>query len=287
MLYEKINLWNKGEYDEERPQSEMAVFSLKGRKKRPAVVIFPGGGYHHHAPGEGESVAMQFLANGYQAFIVKYTVMPQNYQEPLRDATRAMCLIRDNCEKWRVDPDQIAVIGFSAGGHLASSLATLYDADFLQDIPGMEKGKNRPNLLISCYSVLSAKEGVRHNGSFDLLFNGDESQYDKLSIEKKVHENMPPVFIWHTFSDDGVSVNNSLLFASALKEKRIPFELHIYPKGPHGLSLAKGESQIYNDDLKHISSWMPLCLDWMKIYFTLSEYDDGDYRGGAIYPDEV
>lgn len=287
MLYEKINLWNKDEYDEDRTQPEMAVFSLKGRKKRPAVVIFPGGGYHHLAPGEGESVAMQFLANGYQAFIVKYTVMPKNYQEPLKDATRAMCLIRDNCEKWRVDPDQIAVIGFSAGGHLASSLATLYDADFLQNIAGMEKGKNKPNLLISCYSVLSSQESAIHSGSFENLFGEDKSQYEKLSIEKNVHEDMPPVFIWHTFADGGVSVNNSLLFAAALKEKEIPFELHVYPKGPHGLSLAKGESQINNDDLKHISSWMPLCLEWMKIYFTLSEYDDGDYRGGAIYPDEV
>lgn len=287
MFYEKVSLWKDGEYDLSEYNPEMAVFSLKGRKMRPAVIIFPGGGYTNISPREGEPIAMKFLARGFQAFVVKYTVSPKNYTQPLRDATRAICMVRDNCEKWRVDPKQIAVIGFSAGGHLATSLATNYDSEFLKDIRGMEEGKNRPDLLISCYSVITSEEGKGHMGSFMSLFGGDESKYNLLSLEKNVHENMPPAFIWHTGEDKAVSVINSLMLAEAMTEKKVPCELHIYPKGSHGLSTADKETLLELPEHKHISSWFNLCVDWMNIYFNLSEYNDEDYRGRAIYDEEI
>ena len=287
MLYEKVSLWNDDEYNLSEYNPEMAVFSLKGRKKRPAVIIFPGGGYTNLSPREGEPIAMKFLSKGFQAFVVKYTISPKDYTQPLRDATRAICMVRDNCEKWRVDPGQIAVIGFSAGGHLATSLATNYESDFLKDIKGMEKGKNRPDLLISCYSVITAEEGKGHKGSFATLFNGDESKYNLLSLEKNVHENMPPTFIWHTFEDGAVPVCNSIMLAQALGEKNIPYEMHIYPKGSHGLATVDGETLVERPEYKHISSWFDLCVDWMNIYFKLSEYNDDEYRGGAINEDEI
>ncbi len=284
MLYEKLPLWKSDEYKgaDENQTPTITVFSLKGRKTRPAVIIFPGGGYDHLAPGEGETVAMQFLSRGIQAFIVHYSVAPNTHPQPLMDASRAVCMVRDNCEKWRVDPNQIAVIGFSAGGHLATSLCTNYMDSYLQTIPGMAKDKNRPNLLICCYGVITAGK-YAHKGSFNALFGGDEKRYGELSLEKNVHDNMPPAFLWHTYSDGGVPVQNTMLLSWAMAEHNIEHELHIYPKGGHGLSTATGETQIETEELSHIHSWVNLCMDWLKIHFTIPEYVDSDYRGGAVY----
>lgn len=273
MIYEKIPIWEKGEYNGADKDFEptLAVYSLDGKKKRPAILVFPGGGYGFTSEREAEPIAMRFLKEGYNAFILYYSVSPNVHPQPLLDATRAMCLIRDNCEKWRVDPNQIAVIGFSAGGHLASSLCTSYMLPELQNIKGMAKDKNRPDLLISCYPVITSGEKA-HRGSFDNLSGGNEEVANSLSLEKCVHDNMPPAFIWHTFTDNCVPVENSLYFASALRKHNIPFELHIFPKGCHGLSTVDAETSVPENCDPHVAKWMDLCMEWMNIYFTIPDF---------------
>ncbi len=274
MIYEVLPIWEKGEYNGKKKDFEptLAVYALEGKKKRPTVLVCPGGGYSFTSQREAEPIAMRFLKEGYNAFILYYSCEPNRHPQPLLDATRAMCMIRDNCEKWHVDPEKIAVIGFSAGGHLATSLCTCYMLPELQNIKGMEKGKNRPDLLISCYPVITSGEKA-HRGSFDNLCGDDKALADSLSLEKCVHDDMPPAFIWHTFTDGGVPVENSLLLASAMKEHNVPFELHIFPNGCHGLSTVDAETCGAESCDPHTARWLDLCMEWMKIYFETPAFD--------------
>ncbi len=266
MFYEVLPLWEKGEYNgaDKDFMPTITVYSLDEKDERPAVIIFPGGGYGFTTPREGEPIALKFLQAGYNAFVVHYSVTPNTHPQPLLDATRAICMVKDNCKKWRVDKNKIGVCGFSAGAHLATSLCTHYMKPELQNIKGMEPGKNRPDLLIACYPVITGGE-MAHRGSFDYLTGGDDSLVDYLSLEKHVHKDMPPVFMWHTFNDGAVPVENSLYFAEELSKKNIPCELHIFPDGPHGLATADKETN--DDDYPHVKKWVGLCVDWLKLYF--------------------
>jgi len=266
VFYDVLPIWEKEEYNgaDKDFMPTLTVYSLDEKDKRPAVLICPGGGYAITSPREAEPIAMKFLEAGINAFVLNYSVAPNVHPQPLLDATRAMCMIRDNAEKWRTDPKKIAVCGFSAGGHLATSLCTHYMMPELQNIKGMTKDKNRPDLLISCYPVITGGDKA-HRGSFDNLLNGKQELVDYMSLEKHVHDNMPPTFIWHTFNDGTVPVENSLLLAAALAEKKIPTEMHIFPDGPHGLATADLETN--SVDYPHVAQWVNLCIKWIKIYF--------------------
>lgn len=232
-------------------------------RKRGAVVICPGGGYSGCSPREAEPIAMRFCAAGFQAFVLDYSVYPAKYPEALRDLSEAMKIIRKNADEWDVDTDKIAVCGFSAGGHLAASLSTLWNSE---EAIKCENGENRPNASILCYPVILWGDKAHKGSFFNLLGeNLSDEEYSRLSLEKRVSADTPPTFLWHTVSDEAVPVENSLSYAAELKKNDIPFEMHIYPYGNHGLSLANLEVGDTVDP--HVGTWIDLACEWLKVTF--------------------
>jgi acetyl esterase/lipase len=260
MIHKTMRLWK----DEEYPGlpdgglgPTMDAYILDGERRRGAVAIFPGGGYAYTSPREAEPVALQFNAAGFHAFVIHYSVAPRRHPQPLLDASRALRVIRENASSWKVRPDMVAACGFSAGGHLAASLGVHWDAPYVDE---------RPDALILCYPVISAGK-FAHRGSFENLLGpepGAEAER-QASLEFRVDGRTPPSFLWHTYDDASVPVENSLLFARALREKGVPFELHVFPKGRHGLSLATEETDdgTYGADPR-VAAWMGLCVEWLK-----------------------
>lgn len=230
--------------------------------KKPAVVICPGGGYERCSPREGEPVALQYMTAGYCAFVLDYAVAPANhYPEPQNDAFNAIRLIRANADVWGIDSEKIAIMGFSAGGHLAASVATLWDEEPFKT----EDQSNRPNAALLCYPVLSSKTEITHEDSIINLCGEDATLRQAMSLEDRVNEKTPPCFIWHTFSDQAVPVQNSFCFAEAMVKAGVPCEMHIYPHGVHGLALANSITAVdgyYVDELAQ--SWFSLSLDWLS-----------------------
>ncbi len=208
--------------------------------KRPAILICPGGAYRFCSDREAEPVAMAFMAEGYNAFVLRYGVNEESvFPKPLEDAEWALDLIRANSEEYGVCEDKIAVIGFSAGGHLAGSLATM--------------GKTRPNAAILAYPCVLYDEHMR------------EVLYAPVpSLEQQVDDKTPPCYIFATSEDTCVPVENALEFSLALHKKQIPFELHVFEKGGHGLSLAKPVTGGVNKDF---AQWVPMCVNWLEKHF--------------------
>lgn len=205
------------------------------RRRRPAVLILPGGGYEHLSERESEPVALRFAARGWIAFVLEYSVAPARFPVPLREAAMAMGYIREHAGELEIDPHMVAVVGFSAGGHLAGLLGTMWDDP---RITGLVGGISlRPDALGLCYPVAVAW-GATHQGSFTNLTGGDGQLAETLSLEKLVREDMPPVFLWATRNDGSVPCRNSLILAQSLDEAGVDFSLHIYRRGKHGLATA-------------------------------------------------
>ena len=201
----------------------------------PAVLVLPGGGYSFTSGREAEPVAMVFAAKGYQAFVLRYSCAPSTFPTALREAAMAMAYIRQNAARYALDPDMVAAVGFSAGGHLCGTLGTLFDCPEVADIaPG---DVIRPNALGLCYPV-TVSQAPTHEGSFQMLCGEDRQLRQRLSLNRLVRRDMPPVFLWHTLDDETVPVRGTLLLAQALEEQKALFALRIYPHGSHGLSLA-------------------------------------------------
>jgi acetyl esterase/lipase len=272
LIHKTIELWEKGTYQSEgtdgfRPTLD--TYILDGIKQRGAVLICPGGGYGFTSKREAEPIAMQFNAAGFHAFVLYYSVAPRRHPQPLLDISRAMCIIRENVEEWHTDSNKIAVCGFSAGGHLAACLGVHWKQSYIQNAQGIKASMNRPNALILCYPVITSGQ-YAHRGSFDNLL-GEEPKKElllEMSLEDQINANTPPAFIWHTFNDNSVPVENSLFFATKMRSQGIPFELHIYPEGPHGLSLATAETDEGNKGThQHVATWMKLCTEWLGKLF--------------------
>lgn len=210
------------------------------RRKRPAVLIIPGGGYQKVSPREAEPVAMRFLAQGYTAFVLEYSVAPSMFPTALREAAMAMRYIREYAGQMEVNPNMVAALGFSAGGHLCGTLGTMFDCSEVSDIAAAST--LRPDVLGLCYPV-AVSWGNTHEGSFLHLTHNDPALRERMSLDHLVRSDMPPVFLWHTRTDASVPVRNSLILAQALDEAGVSFAMHIYPQGPHGLSLAN--DQVY------------------------------------------
>jgi acetyl esterase/lipase len=236
--------------------------------KRPSVLICPGGAYELTSDREAEPVALRFAAAGYNAFVLRYSVKVEKYPTQLLEVSAATAYIRRMAEEWGIDKDKIIVCGFSAGGHLAGSLGVFWNQTFIQEKLGIAYAENKPNAMILCYPVITG--GIfAHRGSFNNLLGegASKEELDKLSLEQHVTKNVPPTFIWHTLDDQAVPVENALFFAKALREKDVVFEMHIYNRGVHGLSLCdETTSHIERPDQMnpHARTWFNLVLEWLK-----------------------
>lgn len=270
MIHETIKIQELGSMEGARLITYIQEKNLSSIvNERPCVLIFPGGGYNHlAAQKEGESYALQMCAMGYQAAVLEYSVAPATYPTQILEVARAIKILRDHAKEWGIDPNKIFVCGSSAGGHLAASYGCLWHEDFVAEAMGItDKEVLRPNGMILCYPVITSGEKA-HRGSFVTLC-GDryDELVEKLSIEKIVNEYTPKAFIWHTFADMSVPVENALLLAKALGEHKIPYELHIYPVGKHGLGLADWTTQ---NDMG--TGTEPQCQSWIKLLKTWLEY---------------
>ena len=236
-------------------------------EKRKAILVVPGGGYSFCSDREGEPIALTYVTAGFNAFVLTYSVSSKGdarWPIPLIDASSAMKFIRDHAEEFHIDPDYVFVVGFSAGGHLAASLGTLWDNDEIEAFLNMEKGYNKPTGMILSYPVISGLE-YAHRGSFDNILGerkDDEEARRELSLELRVDEKTVPAFIWTTATDTVVPPQNSIMFAQSLAEKGIPFEMHVYPKGGHGASLAN--PIVGWGAPTPITAWINDSIRWMK-----------------------
>lgn len=210
-----------------------------GIVKRPAVVVCPGGGYEFLSDREAEMIALTLNSFGYHAVVLRYSVAPDAvYPTALVELASAVAMLREKEKEWHIDTDKILVQGFSAGGHVAASYGMFWSEKFLSEEVGVSTQMLKPNGMILCYPVITSGE-YAHRSSFEKLLG---EQYDKLvdkmSLETQVNENTPPAFLWHTYTDDCVPVQNSLLLIGEMLKRQIPVEFHMYPSGGHGLGLA-------------------------------------------------
>jgi acetyl esterase/lipase len=228
-----------------------------------AVVICPGGGYGGLANHEGEHYARFLNESGIAGFVLQYRLGSAGYRHPvmLQDAARAVRLVRTRAGEWKLDPKRIGIMGSSAGGHLASTLVTHFDAGKPDAADPIERASSRPDLGILCYAVITMGE-YTHRGSRSNLLGNDPSPelIRELSNELQVTKETPPCFIWHTYEDNAVPVENSLHFAEALRKAGVPFDLHIYQKGSHGIGLGTGD---WNPEKRH--PWTRDCVFWLEV----------------------
>lgn len=224
-----------------------------------AIIVCPGGGYGHLARHEGHDIAVWLNGIGVTAVVLKYRLGPK-YQHPamMQDALRAIRYTRSKAAEWKIDPNRVGIMGFSAGGHLASTAATQFNVGDPNANDPIEKLSSRPDLLILCYPVVTMTDPFTHKGSRRNLLgeNPLPQLIDMLSNEKQVIEQTPPTFLFHTGDDPVVPVENSLKFALSLRQKKVPYELHIYERGPHGVGLASNNPVL--------SAWPALLENWLR-----------------------
>ena len=235
-------------------------------KKRPCLVVIPGGGYAMCSQREAEPIALQFLPEGFNVFVLRYSVAPHRFPTQLREVAALMELIYENAEKWHCDTDRVAITGFSAGGHLSAHYSTCYDIPEVREV--FPESKPVQASVLS-YPVISADPKIAHIGSFQNLLgvkNLTPEQEEKFSCDRQVTEKTPPAFLWHTAEDSVVPVANSLVYARALADHNVSVSVHIYPKGWHGLSTV--DSQTNNtlpEDVCHAADWLSAVKKWLKI----------------------
>jgi len=224
-----------------------------------AVVVCPGGGYTRlAAEHEGDAVARWLNGLGVSAFVLRYRLKEYGHPAPLRDVLRAIRLVRSDAAKWKVDPARIGVLGFSAGGHLASSAATLFDAPEGRTGAAIDGVSARPDFAVLVYPVISLKPPYYHSGSKANLIGEKAAPdlVDHLSTDLQVTPRTSPAFLAHGGTDTAVAPENSLLFYSALRRAGVPAEMHLYQEGPHGIGLRPGHGPM--------SDWPARCAEWMR-----------------------
>ena len=236
--------------------------------KRDAMLVIPGGGYANVCVAhEGYPVAEAFIPHNFNCFVLNYSVCDKaKGHRPLIDASLAMQYIRENAEELNINPERVFCVGFSAGGHLAASLATMWHT--VKEVP---EGINKPTGAILCYPVLTGKRGHSHLSSFEFLLgikNPTDEQLEIYSLENHVDARTSPIFLMHTFDDNAVPVEGSFYFAEALRKHNIPLQMHIYPHGAHGATLANNVTGRWYDhtrwNYKLISGWVQEAVEWTR-----------------------
>jgi len=225
-----------------------------------AIIVCPGGGYQHLADHEGRPVAEWLNSIGITAFVLKYRLGPRyHHPAPLQDAARAIRTVRARAAEWKLDPERIGILGFSAGGHLAATAGTHFDSGKSDAADPIERVSSRPNLMILIYPVVTMKQQT-HGGSKSNLLGPDPSPelVTLLSNEEQVTKETPPAFLVHTMNDTVVPVENSLMFVMALRKAGVPFEFHLYERGPHGFGLG------VKDPI--LATWPGRCADWLRVH---------------------
>lgn len=280
MHYEEISIQVEGS----SPDTKLYLYLQEKSEsidieKRPLILICPGGGYAYTSDREAEPIAFTLLSFGVHVAVLRYSCAPAKYPTALLECCEAMKKIREIADQYAIDADKIGIMGFSAGGHLAASLATLWRKEkrIQEFFGGVSPEVFRPNALILCSPVITAGE-FAHRGSFENLIGYEEKEQERnpnqqvtelldlLSLEKQVSEDVPKTFLWHTFEDQAVPLENSLMFANALRKQNIPFEYHVFPVGHHGLALANRltDSQKGRDLEPVCEAWVPLLRAWLE-----------------------
>lgn len=257
--------------DPRSPEVYLEVYAADrvGDYTSKAILVIPGGGYSQVcAAREGEPIALAFLRHGFNAFVLHYSVAGKKYfPGQLIEASMAMKHIKDHHEEYNIDPEQVYVVGFSAGGHLAGSLGTMWHKQEVYDAVPMPFGYNKPAGMMLIYPVISGVEKFGHLHSFYNLLGGKETTQEQLamcSIEQNVDERTVPAFLFHTSNDPVVDVRNSLDLGAAMKAAGKTFEMHIYPDGPHGMALANQITRCGNP--RYVSAamekWVDMAAAW-------------------------
>ena len=273
MLYETIPLSVPGAEEPAllRAYVPECFAELGQDRRRPALIICPGGGYQFRSDREGEPVALRFAGLGYAAFLLQYGVAPQaRWPIPQRQLLAAIDHVRTNAERYHVNPSAVIPMGFSAGGHLAGCAATMWNKPEVYRALKKKSHAFRPDGAVLCYPVVSGGDHAHRDSFANLLGVRYDELLETVSLEKRVTRRTPPMFLWHTADDTTVPMENSLLLDKALTAKGVEHELRIYPHGSHGQSLAD-RTVFAPDQMRKLSVscsvWVSHCDAWLQRHF--------------------
>ena len=268
--YERAGILHKGQKATLTTYIKEMYPGMQKPFHRPMVLICPGGGYEHHSPREGEAVAVKLLSLGMNAAILGYSLIPDEFPCALYEAAYSVRYLREHAKEWDCDPDKIIIAGFSAGGHVAASLGTMWNSKelegFVKEYLHTEPEMIKPDGMLLGYPVITSGEKA-HRKSFErLLGTRYEQLLESVSLEERVTKDTPQTFLWHTVTDGAVPVENSMLFAQALQKEHIGFELHLFPHGNHGLGLGTRETDTADGThfQPEVSVWPELFATWVE-----------------------